>query len=783
MSLPADSPTPPSTGIELRVRGTVQGVGFRPFVSRLAADIGFAGDVRNTSEGVLIRLFGRPERVDGFIRRLKEERPGLARIDTVDQHETSDHAPTDFRILESIESRPETAIAADAAMCADCKRELFDPKDRRFQYPFLNCTQCGPRYSIQEAVPYDRARTTMHGFPMCDDCRAEYENPADRRFHAEATACPICGPGLWLETAGHPAIRHRGEDAIRDALDRLERGEIIAIKGLGGFHLACRAFDDDAIARLRQRKRRPRKPLALMVRDCAAAAAFVELSPATIKALESTEAPIVLAPLKPSTPLPPAVAPGLDQAGIMLPHTPLHALLFEHLDEPLVMTSGNVSGDPQIIDNDEARSDLAALADAFLMHNRPIARRIDDSLVQIIGNEIQIIRRARGYAPRPVALPPGFPDDHPEVLAMGGDIKNAIALAKQGVLTLPPYVGDLERAKTFEDLRCLINTTIDRLDCTPHIVAIDGHPSYRSNELGRELAKKWDARPVAILHHHAHAAACMVEHGLPLDHPPIAAIILDGLGMGEAGALWGGEILLADYRSFERIACLRPAPLLGGDKAAYEPWRNLIAQLLVAFGSFDDWPAYFRDLLEARPVDLLTDAWRAGLNAPDCTSAGRLFDAVAAALDIAPERQDYEGEAAMRLQASATEWLRTNHRPDGYRFAVIESDDGLICIDPAPLWRGLAEDLAAGISPGGIAARFHLGLADALTGILSNRTKPSSSTVALSGGVCQNALLALLMRKKLVDAGFDVLETRELPANDGGLAAGQAAIAIARSIP
>jgi hydrogenase maturation protein HypF len=782
MNATARDASPLTAGVEVRVRGTVQGVGFRPFVSRLAEDIGLTGDVRNTSEGVLIRLFGQPERVEGFIRRLREERPSLATIERLDRQAINGRSPPGFHILESVDTRPGTAIAADAAMCADCRRELFDPTDRRYRYPFLNCAQCGPRYTIQQSIPYDRARTTMRSFPMCNDCLAEYKNPANRRFHAEAMACSACGPSLWLEIPGEPIIQHQSEDAIRDALDRLKRGEIIAIKGLGGFHLACRALDHEAIARLRQRKRRPRKPLALMVRDCAAAAAFVELSPAAIKALESVEAPIVLAPLKPDTRLPPAVAPGLDQVGVMLPYTPLHALLFEHQGEPLVMTSGNASGNPQIIDNDDARQGLAAIADAFLMHDRTIARRADDSLAQIVGARIQSLRRARGYAPRPVPLPSGFPVDHPEILAMGGDIKNAVTFAKCGSLTLSPFVGDLEQAKTLEDLQALIDGTIDRLDCKPDIIAIDAHPSYRSSALGKDLAKRGSATPIPIQHHHAHTAACMVEHGLPLDHPPIAAIILDGLGMGERGALWGGEILLADYRSFERIASLKPVPLLGGDKAAYEPWRNLIAQLLVAFGSVEHWPAPFRQMLDGRPIDLLTDAWRAGVNAPDCTSAGRLFDAVAAALDIASERQDYEGEAAMRLQALASTGLRANKQLEGYPFAVSSDDDGLIQIDPAPLWYVLAEDLAAAASPGDMAAHFHLGLAEALTRVLSRSKRPLSSTVALSGGVCQNALLARFMRENLTDAGFVVLDARALPANDGGLAVGQAAIAIARSI-
>ncbi|MGI9500526.1 MAG: carbamoyltransferase HypF [Geminicoccaceae bacterium] len=771
-----------ATGVELLVRGTVQGVGFRPFISRLADEIGLTGDVRNTSKGVVIRLFDCRDAVDGFLRRLEDERPVLARIEQIDRRTISSKAPSGFRILESIERKPETAIAADAAICAECRYELFDPADRRYRYPFLNCTQCGPRYSIIKAIPYDRARTTMGDFSMCKCCQAEYTDPADRRFHAEATACPDCGPTLWLENAGDPTIDHRGEDAIQAALDRLRRGDIIAIKGLGGFHLACPALDQAAVARLRQRKRRARKPFALMVRDRDAAASWVELSPAAIEALESAEAPIVLAPLKPNTPLPLAVAPCLDQVGVMLPYTPLHALLFEQADEPLVMTSGNVSDDPQLIDNEAARRRLADIADAFVMHDRPIANRVDDSLVQTVGDEVQILRRARGHAPRPVPLPPGFPTDHPKVLAMGGDIKNAIASAARGSLTLSPFIGDLVQAETFEDLRRWIDGDLDMVGLKPDIVAIDSHPSYRSSGLGKELAATRQAASVEVLHHHAHAAVCMVEQGVPLDHPPITAIVLDGLGMGESGALWGGEILLADYRICKRIGSLKPAPLLGGDRAALEPWRNLIAQLLVGFGTSDRWPAPLRKILETRPVNLLTDAWCAGLNTPDCTSAGRLFDAVATTLDIVPEHQEYEGEAAMRLQALAASWLSLKARPNGYRFAISEDDDGLSIIDPAPLWQAIAEDLKGATPPGEIAARFHLGLADVFTKIVSNRSTSLSSTVALTGGVCQNALLAGMMHETLAQSGFKVLEARSVPANDGGLAIGQAAIVVARSI-
>ncbi len=782
MTEASGSPNPPATGVELLIRGTVQGVGFRPFVSRLADEIGLAGDVRNTSEGVVIRLFECRDVTNRFLKRLEDERPSLARIEQIDRRTISGDAPTGFRILESIERRPETAIAADAAMCAACRRELFDPADRRYRYPFLNCTECGPRYSIIESIPYDRARTTMRDFSMCARCHAEYTDPADRRFHAEATACPDCGPTLWFEVAGDPTISHRGEDAIRVALDRLQQGDIIAIKGLGGFHLACRAFDQDSVTRLRRRKRRLRKPFALMVRDCVAAAAFVDLSPVATKVLESAEAPIVLAPLKPNTPLPPVVAPGLDQVGIMLPYTPLHALLFEQIDEPLVMTSGNVSDDPQLTSNGTARRRLADIADAFLMHDRPIANRVDDSLVQIIGDEVQILRRARGYAPRPVPLPPGFPADHPEVLAMGGDIKNAIAAAARGSLTLSPFIGDLEHVGAFDDLQLRIDDDVDVFGLKPDIIAIDGHPSYRSGALGKELAVTWQATSVEVLHHHAHVAACMVEHRLPLDHPPITAIVLDGLGMGQDGVLWGGEILRADYRSCARIGALKPAPLLGGDRAAREPWRNLIAQLLVAFGTSGEWPAPFRKRLRDRPIDILTDAWRAGLNAPDCTSAGRLFDAVAAALDIVPEHQDYEGEAAMRLQALATTWLSTNARPRGYAFATYKDDDGLARIDPTPLWQAIAGGLEGAAHPGEIAARFHLGLAGALAKIVSKRLTSTCAIVALTGGACQNALLANMMRETLTGFGFDVIEAGSVPTNDGGLAIGQAAVALARSI-
>ncbi len=769
-------------GLELVVEGTVQGVGFRPFVHHLATSERLSGWVRNAADGVHICLFGQAARIARFRNRLASEMPPLARIAHIREQPLSGDPPEGFRIVASMTGDARTAVTADAATCAECRREMSDPGDRRFGYPFLNCTHCGPRFSIIEGLPYDRARTSMRRFAMCPACRAEYRDPGDRRFHAQPTACPDCGPAVWIEDAATGERTHTGPDAIEDARSRLRSGETVAIKGIGGFHLACSALDARAIGRLRTRKHRPAKPFAVMVRDLAVAERYCVLGAAEKRLLESPAAPIVLASMRADAELPDTLVPGLDRLGIMLPYAPLHILLMAPFDVPMVMTSGNAGDDPQVTDNAASRRELASFADALLMHDRDIVNRVDDSLVQIADGHPQVLRRARGYAPQPVRLPSGFGEDHPQILALGGDIKNTFAIAKTGNAILSQHIGDLTSATTHADLQSAISLYGDLFDFEPSLFVVDAHPDYRSARLARALAER-AGRPLAeVQHHHAHAAACMAEHGLPRDHPPVLALVQDGIGWGEDGGLWGAELLHCDYRSARRLATLTPAHLPGGDLAARQPWRNLAARLCAAYGAGEDWPGAFSTRLADRPIDVLLRAVRAGVNAPLCSSAGRLFDAVSAAAGFCVDHQDYEGEAAMRLQAAAEGWIAENGPPVGYRFDLATNATGYMTVDPAGIWPEIADDLSCGDEPGRIAARFHVGYARAWaqTVRMASRDLERPPAVVLSGGVFQNRLLAAMVAADLASTGAVVLQHRDIPANDGGLALGQVVIALAR---
>lgn len=764
-------------GIAFEVRGLVQGVGFRPFVYRIASQEGLAGDVCNTPDGVTIRAFGAPGALARFRTRLRAEAPPLAAIEAVRERALPAPGPAGFAILPSAGGHGQAAVTPDAAVCADCLAEMADPADRRFRYPFINCTACGPRYSIVAGLPYDRPNTAMAAFAMCADCAREYADHADRRHHAEPIACPRCGPRVVLQDAAGGPLGTGGA-AIAGAVRLLGEGRILAIKGIGGFHLAVRAVDARAVAELRRRKRRPAKPFALMVRDLAVAGETAILCRGAREALRSPAAPIVLAPLGAAMP---GIAPGLAHVGLMLPYTPLHALLLEKFDEPLVMTSANRSGEPQVIDDAALAERLAGVFDAVLTHDRPILNRIDDSLVAISRGRPQVLRRARGLAPRPIALPAGFAP-HPAVLALGGDVKNAFALARDGAVVLSPHIGDLANPVAVADLERSIALASELFGFAAERVVADPHPAYRSHRIAAARAEAAGLPLDHVLHHHTHVAALMVDHGIALDHPPILALALDGLGLGKDGALWGCELIEADYRSMRRLGTLAAAPLLGGNRAALEPWRNLLARLAAAFGPDPHaWPPPLADRLAGRPVETLLAAMAAGINAPDASSAGRLFDAVAAATRLC-DRQDYEGEAAMRLEAAAGAHAAAADGAGAYPFALHQGD-GPFRIDPAPLWPALAADLAAGCPAGIIAARFHRGFAQALCALVeaARRREHPGTVVALTGGTFQNALLSGLVREGLAVRGLTVLEHRDIPAGDGGLAVGQAAVAIARN--
>ncbi|WP_421700628.1 carbamoyltransferase HypF [Ancylobacter sp.] len=752
---------------EIIVRGIVQGVGFRPFVWRLAQRRGLDGEVSNRGDAVLIVASGAPAVLDAFAAALRTEAPPLARVEAVERRVAPAFAGSGFSIAASAPGTVSVGIVADIATCPACRAEMADPATRRHRYAFTNCTDCGPRFSIVEGLPYDRAATTMRGFAMCAACRAEYANPADRRFHAQPIACPDCGPRLWLEEGGEVV----DGDPVGAAALRLCGGKILAIKGIGGFHIACDATSEAAVAELRARKHRPTKPLAVMLRDVAMVQAFCVAGDAEIAALSHPSAPILLLRLRPETALAASVAPGQNRLGVMLPYTPLHHRLMEAVARPLVMTSANRSGEPQIFRDDAARAGLAGIVDGFLTHDRPIARRLDDSVVQFAAGRPQVMRRGRGLAPAPRTLPAGFEEATP-VLALGGALKSAICLTTGGKALLSHHLGDLDEPATQDAFEQAIADYTALFDHRPAAIAVDTHPDYPPSRYGAALAEARGLPLIAVQHHHAHIAAVMAERGWPLESGPVIGVALDGLGFGEDGTIWGAEILLCDYRNSRRLARLKPIPLAGGDAANREPWRVLLAHLDAALE-----PAVVPDApFAGLPVATLRAMIARGLNAPLASSAGRLFDAMAALLGLAPPRLSFEGEAAMALQAMA----ETAAEVPSYPFDLAPMGE-LIEIDPAPMWRAACADLAASVSPGPTARRFHAGVAEAFGRLaLSLAAQYGASAIALSGGVCQNALLLEMLVARLEPSGRTLLLPGEVPTNDGGLALGQAAVASAR---
>jgi hydrogenase maturation protein HypF len=777
----------------VRVRGLVQGVGFRPTVWRLARQFRLRGWVGNDGAGVSALLCGAPDDIAGLVDALQRAPPPLARIDGIERTPVC-AAPDcpDFRIIASRSGEIHTGVVPDAATCPACRDEIFDPEARRYRYPFANCTHCGPRLSIIEAIPYDRATTTMRSVRMCAACAAEYRDPADRRFHAQPIACAACGPRVWL------APEAAGDDAVDVAHALLLAGRIVAVKALGGFHLACDATDAMAVARLRQAKQRDAKPFALMARDVEVIRRYAVVTDADSAALQSPAAPIVVLQAKASTDTPPpferggisfdastlpGVAPGLASLGFMLPSTPLHQLLLRDIDRPLVMTSGNLADEPQCIGNDEALTRLRGIADNFLLHDRDIARRVDDSVVRVMGGAVRVLRRARGYAPAPLPLPHGF-TAAPPVLAMGGELKSTFGLLRDGEVVLSHHMGDLENAPSFTDYRRSIQQYCELFAHAPQAVAVDRHPDYLSTKLGRELAGH-DALPVlSVQHHHAHLAACMAENGVPLDAEPVLGVVLDGLGWGDDDTIWGGEFLLGDYRRFHRLASFNPVAMPGGARATREPWRNTYAHIAATLG----WSGFVVKYgqtelgfyLAGKPVAVLGGMIARHVNAPLASSCGRLFDAVAAAVGFCRDRALYEGQPAMLLEAVADNAALADDRA-AYPFTIAEAPSaGLLHLDPTPMWVALLDDIVADTPVPVIAARFHAGLAIAIARMVA--ALRVTGRVALSGGVFQNRLLLEQVMRHLTAQGLEVLTHRSVPANDGGLALGQAAVAAARML-
>jgi len=773
--------------LRYEARGIVQGVGFRPQVLRLARALGVVGSVRNEGTVAVVEAWAPAPVLADFGRDLRALAHGGTRVDSlrIEPLPAVADVPGAFTIADSAQARAGPGVAPDWAICPACCAETLDPSGRRYRYPFTACTACGPRLSVFERAPYDRAHTTMAPFPLCAACAREYAEPDDRRFHAQAMACHACGPRATLRRLdGRPfsADALSALDDVDAATSLLGRGELLLVKGLGGYQIACDATHTEAVARLRAVKRREGKPFALLVRDLAMARRWCDCDDLAQAALTSPAAPIVLLPRRADAPaLAEGVAPGLPTLGLMLPSTALHLLLMQRREAPIVLTSGNLSEEPQAIGLAEASERLGSDIAWVLDHDRAVQRRVDDSVGRVVAGAFRVMRRARGYAPAPLALPEGF-DVHIRVLALGGDLKNTFALMRDGQAVLSQHIGDLHDAACLADQRRGLDDYLAFYDFKPDLVACDLHPGYAATQLAHQ---RWRERCVGVGHHHAHIAACLGEHGWSLDGGRVLGIALDGLGMGEDGTLWGGEFLLADYRHAERVATFKPVALLGGDRAAREPWRNTYAHLMAALG----WPRLAGEFGELELVHFLAAKPRKVLDAmlanprlaPRASSVGRLFDAVAAAVGLCRERTVFEGEAAIRLESLVSAQSLAESSELDYPFAITHPGQGLPQVEPLPMWLALLGDLLGHTPAPCIAARFHRGLAAVVVRMARQlAARHGLNTVALGGGVFQNQVLAELVLQGLATAGLRTLLPREVPVNDGGLAWGQALVALAR---
>ena len=765
----------PHRRTEARVRGVVQGVGFRPFVYRLALEESLAGFIGNDTDGVIIEIEGPHDRIESFLLRLRAEAPALARIDSVAVREIEPNGDSGFRIVASeVRGSVATGIPADAATCADCLRELLDRNDRRYRYPFLNCTNCGPRFTITRRIPYDRPQTSMAKFPMCAACQAEYEDPANRRFHAQPNACWDCGPQLAFVTADGAPIAT--DDPVAACIDRLAAGEIVAIKGIGGFHLCVDATNEAAVMRLRERKHRYGKPLAVMVRDLAAARQVCALTAEDEALLTTTARPIVLAARSLDSGIALSVAPGIPWLGVFLPYAPLQHLLFaDPRIRALVMTSANLSEEPIAIDNKEARARLAGIADVFLMHDREILQRCDDSVMAVVDHAPQLLRRARGFVPLSVELPM----DAPPLLAVGGHLKNVFALARGRFVYQSQHLGDLESLPGLNFFKESLDHLMRTFEIEPEAVVHDMHPGYLSTTLAKEWAHERGLPLVAVQHHHAHIAGCMAEHSLA---GPVIGLSLDGTGYGTDGKIWGGEVLLSRLDGFERFAHLEYVPMPGGDAAVREPWRMAFAALHAA--GFDVESEQIVKLLGAQDseVRVLRRMVERGINSPMTSSLGRLFDAVAAVV-LGRRVVDYEAQAAIELEGIAVDepdrFEQGDYVPELHEAA--EGSGSVAEIRTGKMWKAVLEDLWRGVPARRIAARFHAGIAEGFINAAGNaRIETDINTVALSGGCMANRRLARLLRMGLEAEGFEVFQHRQVSPGDGGLSYGQAVVAAAR---
>jgi hydrogenase maturation protein HypF len=753
---------PVAVRVRVSVSGLVQGVGFRPFVWREATSRGLSGWVGNDAVGVVLEAEGTAESVAALLDALRRP-PPLARVDDVRSEPRPPTGAAGFQVRASdTDGARRALISPDTTTCADCLRELHDPADRRFGYPFINCTNCGPRYTIVRSVPYDRSRTTMASFPMCAACQSEYDDPGDRRFHAEPVCCPSCGPRLRLLDAAGRAL---AGEPLAGTVALLREGAVVAVKGLGGYHLAVDAEQEAAVASLRARKHREHRPFALMVADADGARELADLDDEELTLLTSVARPIVLLSRHSTPRVAPSVAPGSPSLGLLLPYTPLHALLLEAFGGPLVLTSGNASDEPIAFEDEDAVRRLSGIADAFLVHDRAIRTRVDDSVTKIVRGRAVVVRRSRGFVPNAIALPRESPQP---VLACGSALKNTFCVTRGPHAFVSHHVGDLDDFATLQSYVDGIDHLTSLLDVDPRVIAHDLHPDYPSTRYALDRAAKGarDVELVAVQHHHAHIASCLADNGAS---GPAIGVAFDGVGLGTDGTAWGGEFLVADLSGFTRAGHLAEVAMPGGDKAARQPWRMALAHLEAAYAG--DLPSGLDVVArQGRQWDQVRSVARAGVNAPLTSSVGRLFDAVSALLGVR-DVISYEGQAAIELEHVADP-------VEAGSYLVPVAGDGMARIEVAHLVRALTDDLLAGTSVPVLAARFHNALADVVVNVCGRlRDVHGLSTVALSGGVFQNALLHTRCLERLEAAGFAVLTHRQVPPNDGGISLGQAAVA------
>jgi len=759
----------------LKVKGIVQGVGFRPFVYQLANQYGIKGEVANTSSGVTINIEGTRKNIDPFCIDLAEKSPPLAHITSISVHKKPVKGFTDFTIAKSKgKALRSTLISPDVSVCNDCLRELFDPADRRYQYPFINCTNCGPRYTIIYDIPYDRPKTSMKHFKMCKRCQTEYDDPTNRRFHAQPNACADCGRHVTLYDNTGKSVET--QNFIKNTVELLKDGYIIAIKGLGGFHLAVNAENHNAVIRLRKRKHREQKPLAIMSYDIEHIGKYAHIEPEEEKLLTSSQRPIVILKKKEPNSLSEEVSPRNMYFGTMLPYTPLYYLLLQNDFIALVMTSGNLSEEPIAIDNEDAFKRLSDIADYFLIHNREIYLRSDDSIVKRTARATRFIRRSRGYVPIPVFLK----QKAPQILACGAELKNTVCLTKKSNAFLSQHIGDLENLATYEFFMLTIEHMKRILDIKPEIIAFDLHPDYLSTRYAKEFK---DIKKVQVQHHHAHIISCMAENRLD---GPVIGLSFDGTGYGTDGNIWGGEVLVADAEQFKRAAYLSYVPMPGSAKAIKEPWRMAVSYLYDAFnGSFWDLDLPMFKEIDKKKIKIMVDMISKKINSPYTSSLGRLFDGVAAIIGIR-NQVFFEGQAAMELEmlvaptlsSERDQWRSGEKTIATYDYEWVSKDGYIVLLEP--IIRGVAKDMEKGVHPSEISSKFHMTLICLFSELCEVIRKESGlNRVVLSGGVFQNSLLLTGLIQRLEKKSFEVFTHHLVPTNDGGISFGQAMVAAA----